>query len=108
MEMDKRVKDLVETSKEIEKVEAGGAGGAWDYEGLKEALKAMFPKNPGARRVRVDKVLKFHDGELGERYQAYYARKAIEKAASMLGWTIVKSATKTVKGTKYVDFEVKF
>ena len=100
--MDARVKELVESAEEISGV-SSARGGAWDYEGLAEALRQML-KNPGARKLRVDKILLFHStGELVNK--AHYAKKAIEKAVELNGWTLKNIAT---RNKEYVLFEVDF
>ena len=89
-------------------VEAGAfRGGRWNYEGLAEALRTLFPKPKEGEvkgaEVLIEKILRYHEGEL--KNKAHYAKKAIEKAVKMNGWELVKIRT---VGGKYVRFAVKF
>ena len=104
--MDERIKELVESAEEIEHVEGGGKG-AWDIEGLKEALKAMFPSKPGARRILLDKVMKFHStGDI--KHKAHYAKQKIKQAVEELGWELVAISSKKKGDKEYIEFEVNF
>ena len=103
--MDK-VKDLVESAEEIEHVSSGERG-VWDIEGLKQALKQMFPKKPGARRVLLEKVMAFHStGDI--KHKSHYAKQKIRQAAEELGWEVVAISSRKIGGKEYIDFEVKF
>lgn len=101
-----KVEDLVGSAEEIEAV-SGISRGAWDIEGLKEALKQMFPGKPGARRVLLDKVMAFHStGDI--KHRAHYAKKAVERAVEELGWELVAIASRKKDGKEYIEFEVNF
>lgn len=104
--MDERIKELVESTEEIEHVEGGGKG-AWDIEGLKEALKAMFPSKPGARRILLDKVMKFHStGDI--KHKAHYAKQKLAQAAEELGWEVIAISSRKIGGKEYIEIEVDF
>lgn len=105
-EMDK-VKDLVSSAEQIERVNVGHRKGKWDIDGLKTALKQMFPGKPGARRVLVDKIMAFHStGDI--KHRAYYAKQKIAEAVEELGWQLVAITARKIGGKEYIEFEVKF
>ena len=105
------VMDMEDLGAEIidpKEVETTAVGGKWDYEGLANALKSIFPKPKAgevkAARVLVEKVLKYHStGEL--KNPAHYAKKAIEKAIRLNGW---KPKIVRTEAGKYVKFVVEF
>lgn len=104
--MDERIKELVESAEEIEGV-SGGERGVWDIEGLKEALKQMFPGKPGARAVLLEKVMAFHStGDI--KHKAHYAKQKIKQAVEELGWELVAISSKKNGDKEYIEFEVNF
>ena len=104
--MTDKIKDLVESAEEISEVPAT-ARGAWDIDGLKEALKQMFPGKPGARQVLLEKVMAFHStGDI--KHRAHYAKKAIERAVEELGWKLVSIRAFKKGGKEYIAFAVDF
>jgi len=104
--MTDKIKDLVDSAEEISEVPAT-ARGAWDIEGLKEALRQMFPKKPGSRQVLLEKVMAFHStGDI--KHRAHYAKKAIERAVEELGWKLVAIRAYKRGGKEYIAFTVDF
>ena len=100
------IRELVESAEEIEGV-SGVQRGAWDIDGLKEALKQMFPGKPGGRALLLDKVMKFHStGDI--KHKAHYAKQAIKRAVEELGWELVAIASRKKGGKEYIEFEVDF